>query len=70
MSEYIIACDEETALWVANDVESMKRIVRCRECEFGAYDGNEQGEVIAWCKNFGCEIEPDGFCKWGERLSE
>ena len=34
MSEYIITCNEETALWVANDVDSMKPIIRCRDCKW------------------------------------
>lgn len=35
MNEYIVTCDEETASWIGNDVDSMKRLVRCRDCYFG-----------------------------------
>ena len=72
MSEYIIACDDETALWVGNDVESMKRIVCCRDCAY--YNEKTYKWVNGWtrtsatCTVFdGCRVEPDGFCKWGER---
>ena len=65
MSEYIITCDKETALWVANDVDSMKPIIRCRDCTgfVEGWDGYE-------CERFSGEYhraEPDGFCSWGER---
>lgn len=81
MSEYIIACDEETALWIANDVDSMGQIVRCRGCEFfNEYHGKchrQSGVLIddystRRFEDLGdvlvlADAEPDGFCKWGER---
>ena len=35
MSEYIVTCDEETAEWIGNEVDSMRSIVRCRDCRHG-----------------------------------
>lgn len=32
--------------------------------------GNEQYAAVGWCRNFGCEVEPDGFCALGERRGE
>lgn len=34
MSEYIVTCDEETASWIGNEVDSMKPVVRCRDCKW------------------------------------
>lgn len=58
MSDYIITCDDEVASWVGNDVETMKEIVRCRDCK--RFHTNTNG--------FDClKLEPNGFCAWGER---
>ena len=76
MSEYIITCDKETALWIANDVDSMKPIVRCRGCkhgyevEGGMYDC--LGKLTTKWDYYNDEpqqnlVEPDGFCAWAER---
>lgn len=61
MSEYIVTCDEETAAWIGNDVDSMWLIVHCHDCRFKAKDGN-------WCYRTDHEfvIEHDGFCSWGQ----
>lgn len=65
MSEYIIACDEETALWAANDVDSMKPIIRCRDCvHFKHWACEENG--CTYCGE-PLRVGPDGFCAWGER---
>lgn len=34
MGDYIVTCDEETASWIGNDVDSMEPIVRCRDCKY------------------------------------
>lgn len=79
MSEYIITCDEETALWVANDVDSMKPIIRCRDCKHFCKDRRDTS--IGWVDVFVCDseqwstssmmpshkVQPDGYCAWGER---
>lgn len=68
MSEYIVTCDEEVASWIGNDVDSMKPIVRCRDCKWLDHrslclcmlpDGD--GGYACWV------VEPDGFCAWGVR---
>lgn len=75
MSDYIITCDDEVASWVGNDVESMKEIVRCRDCKFADWD------IFAWwctrdkqypfeigeLRGYGERSHLDGFCSWGER---
>ena len=64
MSEYIYGTDDDEGHWLTD-----KEIVRCRDCVWFCA-GNEQYAAVDWCKNFGCEIEPDGFCAWGERRGE
>ena len=66
MSEYIITCDDETALWIGNDVDSMQTIVRCRDCAYNAKD------IDGICYRFDHEHfnQPDGFCAWGERREQ
>ena len=68
MSEYIITCDDEVAMWVGNDVESMKKIVRCRDCKNFEQDG-EPSEVFPnsyWCDKLTVYMPPNGFCSWGK----
>lgn len=74
MSEYIITCDDEVALWVGNDVESMRPLVCCRDCKY--YSDSEW--IIATDVEHVChfwhgkptKVEPDGFCAWAERRLE
>ena len=70
MSEYIVTCDEETASWIGNDVDSMRPIVRCRDCKEFAF-GDVEYATVDWCDYWGAHVEsPDGYCKWGERRDE
>ena len=62
MSEYIITCDEETASWVGNDVDSIQPLVRCEDCRFSLAHGNGCGR-----NQDIYDVEPDGFCAWGKR---
>lgn len=66
MSEYIITCDDEVATWVGNDVESMKRIVRCMDCRYYEDTGNCNWFECSSCGML-AEVTHDGFCAWGER---
>ena len=72
MSEYIITCDDEVAMWVGNDVESMKEIVRCRDCEefheFHTYAGVSLG--YGECIMHRRQADGDRFCAWGERKKD
>lgn len=63
MSEYIVTCDEETASWIGNDVDSMKPIVRCRDC--ANYEYREHLKRSYCCGEYA--TEPDGFCAWAVR---
>lgn len=53
---------------------TLKEIVRCRDCVhyYEAENYHPQGNVISrCCKYFDTyydEVEPDGFCAWGERI--
>ena len=62
MSEYIVTCDDETASWIGNEVDSMEPVVRCRDCRFSLAHGNGCGR-----NQDIYDAEPDGFCAWGER---
>lgn len=42
------------------------KVVRCGGCLWH-FDADELYEKVDWCRNFDCEVEPDGFCKWGEQ---
>lgn len=69
MSEYICECDEyrsswgETYKWAA---EYREPIVRCRDCKFGVDGGKYCAEGCADSWDWR-NVEPDGFCAWGER---
>ena len=70
MSEYIVTCDDEVALWIGNDVESMRPLVRCRDCKhFHA------GMALqTWCARlldmYGNTLtfnaKHEDYCAWGE----
>ena len=61
MSDYIITCDDEVAGWVGNDVESMRPLVRCRDCRY--FNAPNK------CRRYGnfSRARENGFCAWGER---
>lgn len=68
MSEFIVTCDEEKASWIGNDVDSMKPIVRCRDCKRMTIDKRDHDyREPLWCSLFRMDVNPDGFCAWGER---
>lgn len=67
MSEYII----KGADWaICHNGDSLfkdaEEIVRCKNCKFGVYGGKycAEGCADSWeWRN----VEPNGFCAWGER---
>ncbi len=74
MSEYIYGTDEHEGHWLTGE-----RIVRCRDCKhahhyhpFNPYT-RKPSEIEDWYCGWhsnaegASEIEPDGFCAWGER---
>lgn len=44
-----------------------EEIVRCRDCRH--FKKGEEEPPIDWCDYFHAEVEPDGFCAWGEENS-
>lgn len=44
-------------------------IVRCRDCK-NTYQYNEPIGCDCLCGLFWIEVEPDGFCAWGERRED
>ena len=57
-----------------NLVPPLRPIVRCRDCRYSENDGTECVYFEAYepisggdeYKNVRAEVEPDGFCAWGE----
>ena len=67
MSEYIIGNDGDESILDIGEFElrfqERERIVRCRDCAW-----SEAREYRRHCDRTGSfQIEPDGFCAWGER---
>lgn len=66
MSERIVATDGHEGHWYTGE-----EIVRCRDCEYKRRAWN--GHKPNFTSHFFCaytgghEVEPDGFCAWGER---
>ena len=60
-------CDPSEIAKGIDDPIVLKELVRCRDCEFGAYDGNECMRVDEWDDSFWFPVEPDGFCAWAKR---
>ena len=63
MSEYIYWQDD-------SGLYKREEIVRCRDCVY--FDKYENDEISV-CYRFDNEqpiVEPDGFCKWGERRED
>lgn len=62
MSEYIYATDEHKGHWLTGE-----EIVRCRDCRHYHAEINgcdEFGDI--WHDEY-ANVEPDGYCSWGER---
>ena len=76
MSEYIVNVpDKDAELFIARfgiDGTTMfgynltGEIVRCRDCKYGINDGELCAEDASDSWDWR-NIEPDGFCAWGER---
>lgn len=75
MSEYIVDFGETSSAFVglamaevrAHGAELCEPIVRCKDCEFAAYEGKECMRIDEWDGSMWFPVEPDGFCAWGER---
>ena len=51
---------------LCEQINSMPEIVRCRDCKFGIDGGKYCAEGCADSWDWR-NVEPDGFCAWGER---
>lgn len=77
MTEYVmdysgwaIGLDVAEYLKVRDTMHSRRRepIVRCRDCVHCVrYDTWNPEGTAHNCNRWGQDIEPDGFCAWGER---
>lgn len=69
MSEYIIdmsasSYQSSSGLLSADVSQLREEIVRCRDCR--RYTDDEM-EYCHYCNRWCEQVEPDGFCAWGER---
>jgi hypothetical protein len=68
MAEYVLD------FYAEHDGVKCERIVRCRDCRYATDEGYgckhfshyEQGASYRW-EDVPADVEPDGFCRWGER---
>lgn len=78
MSEYIVGNNGAERIMDMGGFElrfqEREEIVRCRDCRYyGSYDGSWCCRTYEPVPSGTCDyqtVEPDGFCKWGERRSE
>lgn len=66
MTEYIIDWDTGLVIDTFSKNNLREEIVRCRDCKFGVDGGKYCAEGCADSWDWR-NVEPDGFCKWGER---
>ena len=45
-----------------------ERIVRCRDCEHGLWNGKVCDRLDPGFDEYWFDVQPDGFCAWGERM--
>lgn len=75
MSEYIISDEQiaENRRLNGRMLLVMPVVVRCRDCAYIFHRKYNNGFEYQTCSYFDseyAEVEPDGFCAWGERRSE
>lgn len=63
MSEYIVNLSGD---WASKQGEKLTEIVRCKDCRFSIAKGYGYGRG----NEEYLDVEPDGFCAWGERSRE
>lgn len=78
MSEYIVRMPPDMPYEIRAELNAWyvesEPIVRCRDCKFSIYNGER---CTFWKRtekvndyeymDVAAEVEPDGFCAWGER---
>lgn len=68
MSDFIVTCDEEAALWIGNDADSMNPLVRCRNCKYYESVSEDSGDWCGyWTDRIYADVRGSGFCAWGTR---
>ena len=76
MSEYIYASNGEPLANGCGEVALARHeIVRCGDCKYANEDGDECVYFAAWeplpegdeFRDVYVDVEPNGFCAWGER---
>lgn len=72
--DYAAPRQEETAveyIWERKGCVQQRRepIVRCKDCKFGVDGGKYCAEGCADSWDWR-NVEPDGFCAWGERKAD
>lgn len=73
MCEYIVSMPSDMPYEIKAELNAWyvnsEPIVRCRDCVWFC-EANELFATDDWCRNFGCEVEPDGFCAWAKRRGD
>lgn len=64
MSEYV-CCDFDLAEGI--DCRELEQIVRCRDC---AHYTEDEAEYYHYCGCWCEQVEPYGYCAWGERRAD
>ena len=70
-----VEADGEEALALALKEHGFEKVVRCKDCRHSRKDGRLCAFFAAWEPIAGgdeyaempADVEPDGFCAWGER---
>lgn len=68
MKEYIYGTDSNSGHWLTGE-----EIVRCRDCAYICNREYANGLEYHTCSYFDseyAEVEPNGFCAWGERRTK
>lgn len=76
MSEYIVDFgDEKSSAFVrlamaqaeTNGARLCEEVVRCKDCAHGMREGTICAVLTHDWEDYWFNVEPEGFCKWGER---
>lgn len=75
MSEYVVDFGDKSSAFVGlamAEAEShgatlKERVVRCRDCKHYTED---EAEYYHYCGSWCEQVEPDGYCAWGERRAD
>ena len=77
IAEFVVECTVDGDWLYPTDGGAVKRryadeIVRCRDCEryYSHIHGCDLFAFDTWDSLTYADVEPDGFCKWGERRED